>query len=257
MPLRPLKALFATATVVAGVSAGAQAADVGQCGTPQQMTEWLKAEGQRSLATGNRHNVIDTKTGRRVNSGIILTADSTGRTGCVLEADQLMGTPASKVCVALRMQDVRLFDPRRPGVPASARIAASDEAGRRDCRKYEDAYQVGRGSCGPHNAILEKAEAVGDRVLLQRLGVKKQSNGDYAPDSGLIIISVILPGQGTDPDGTRTPKRDGTGAVSFTALPDGASTLAMVFTDAKLTPHAIQLLDQPQVAMAGSLPLPR
>ena len=93
MPLRPIKALFAAAVVTAGVSAGAQAADVGQCGTPQDMNQWMQAEGQRSLATGNRHNVIDSTTGRRVNSGIILTADSTGRTGYVLEADQLMGKP--------------------------------------------------------------------------------------------------------------------------------------------------------------------
>ena len=257
MRMRPLRALFAAAVVTAGVSAGAQAADVGQCGSPQEMNEWMQAEGQRSLATGNRHNVIDTKTGRRVNSGIILTADSTGRVGYVLEADQLMGTPASKVCVALRMQDVRLFDPRRPGVPAGARIAASDEAGRRDCRKREDAYQVGRGDCGPLNVLLERSEAVGNRALLQGLGVKKQSNGGYAADGGLITLTVTLPGQGTDPDGTPTPKRDGIGAVSFTALPNGASTLAMVFTDTKLTPHAIQLLDQPQVAMAGTPPQPR
>ncbi len=168
-----------------------------------------------------------------------------------------MGTPASKVCVALRMQDVRLFDPRRPGVPAGAKIAASDEAGRKNCRVLEDSYRIGRGDCGPLNILLERSEAVGNRALLQGLSVKKQSDGSYATDGGLVTITVTLPGQGTDPDGTRTPKRDGIGAVSFTALPDGASTLAMVFTDTKLTPHAIQLLDQPQVAMAGSARQPR
>lgn len=257
MPLRPLKALFAAAVVTAGVSAGAQAADVGQCGTPQQMTEWMQAEGQRSLAHGNRHNVIDTKSGQRVNSGIILTADSTGRTGYVLEADQLMGTPARKVCVALRMQDVRLFDPRRPGVPAGAKIAASDETGRNACKKLEDGGWVGRGSCGPLNPALAMRDSYGERVLLQGLGVAKQPNGSYAPDGGLITITTTMPGESRERDGTRTPQWDGLSTVTFTTIRDGASTITTVFTDTKLTPHAIQLLDQPQVAMAGTAPQPR
>ena len=257
MRMRPLRALFAAAVVTAGISAGAQAADVGQCGTPQDMNQWMQAEGQRSLATGNRHNVIDTKTGRRVNSGIILTADSTGRVGYVLEADQLMGTPASKVCVALRMQDVRLFDPRRPGVPAGAKIAASDETGRKACKRLEDGGWVGRGSCVSLNAGLEAAAEGGQRVLLQGLGVAKQPNGSYAPDGGLITIATVMPGESRERDGTRTPQWDGLSTVTFTSLPEGATTIGMAFTDTKLTPHAIQLLDQPQVAMAGTALQPR
>lgn len=257
MRMRPLKALFAAAVVTAGVSVGAQAADVGQCGTPQQMNQWMQAEGQRSLATGNRHNVIDTKTGQRVNSGIILTADSTGRTGYVLEADQLMGTAASKVCVALRMQDVRLFDPRRPGVPAGAKVAASDEAGRKACKKLEDGGWVGRGSCGSHNNVLARGDASGSRVLLQGKDVAKLPNGNYAPNGGLITITVVMPGNAVDEHGNRMPKRDGNAVILFTTEVDGATTITTVFTDTQLTPHAIQLLDQPQVAMAGTAPQPR
>ncbi|HMU01469.1 MAG TPA: hypothetical protein PKA33_19210 [Amaricoccus sp.] len=257
MSVRSLKALFAAAVVTVGLSAGVQAADVGQCGTPEQMNQWMQAEGQRSLVTGNRHNVIDSTTGQRVNRGVIFTADAAGRVGYELQTDQLMGTPAGKVCVSMRLHDVRLFDPRIPGVPQGAKIAASDEAGRQACKKLEDAGRVGRGSCGPLNPALEKRDGVGDRVLLQGSGVTKQANGTYAPDGTLITLTAIMPGNGTNPDGTRSLERDGRATITFTSLPHGASGIGMVFTDVRLTPHAIERLE-PQVAMTGpGAPLPR
>lgn len=94
------------------MAGGGRAADVGQCGVPQQMTAWLKAEGQHPVACGNRHISKDMQpNGKEIGvdkeAGLIFTAADHGQVGYRVQADQPPGgnKSATKMCITDRMQN--------------------------------------------------------------------------------------------------------------------------------------------------------
>ncbi len=184
-------------------SAAANAADVGFCATPAKMTEVLKAEGQRSLAFGNQRILLEEQTDGSTKSvdkqiGLIFTAgkfDKNGvaQTGYVIQADQPIGTPATKMCVADRMHDVKMYDVRKPELPAEALIESTPEAAAKGV--------VTRDGCSFHNDALKNLARLGERVMLQGLGVKKKDHDAYTPNGVVVTITANMTGDKTLWDG--------------------------------------------------------
>jgi hypothetical protein len=200
----------------------AQAADVGFCTTPAQMTEVLKAEGQRSLAHGKQIK------------GLIFTADKEGKVGYIIRSDRPIGTMATKMCVADRMHDVKLYDARKPSLPPEVFLKSTPEAAAKKCKELSKEGIITRNECGFHNDMLNNMSKFGDRVMFQGLGVKKQPDGTYASNGILITITANMTGDKTS--------RDGRSLIQYSLLPEGASFLASVFTDAAYTQAALNEL---------------
>ncbi|QOJ33807.1 MAG: hypothetical protein HRU82_02075 [Nitrospira sp.] len=205
------------------------------------MTEALKAEGQRSLAFGNQRILFEQQPDGTTKSvdkqiGHIFTAgafDTNGlaTVGYVIQADQPIGTPAAKMCVADRMQDVKMYDVRKPELPDETLIQNTPEAAAKKCDELTAKGVITRDGCGFHNDILKRSEAVGERVMLQGLGVKKQNDGSFTPNGLVITITANMTGDKTF--------RDGRGAIQYSTLPEGASMLAGVFTGTGYTQTAL------------------
>ncbi|MBI4030277.1 MAG: hypothetical protein HY370_01240 [Proteobacteria bacterium] len=237
-------AVAATLALACLPPAAANAADVGFCATPQKMTEVLKAEGQRTLSFGNQRILIEElPDGRNIavdkEIGLFFTAskpESNGfsRVGYVIQADKPVGTPATKMCVADRMHDVKLYDAREPGLPEETLIKSTPEAAAKQCEKLAKADVISRSSCGFHNDMLKKVSALGERIMLQGLGVKKQDDGTYTPNGAVITITANMTGDKTS--------RDGRGGIQYSFLPGGASFLARVFTGTGYTQTALNEL---------------
>ena len=224
------------------------------------MTALLRKEGQRSLAYGNQRIRFEKLPGGKLREvdkqvGLIFTADMGGRIGYLIQANRPMGTRAQKMCVADRWHDVRLYDARRPGIPREALLPGMAKAGMARCNRLVAKNKVAKGSCGFHNTVLQRASGVGERVLLQGQAVKWHPDGTYKPDGILVTVTTILPGNGTDPDGRRTPDRDGRGAIQYSALPEGATILGSVFTGGAYTATALKLLseDHGKTRLVGAL----
>ncbi len=245
---KTLTGIFVAAAAALSLSAfapmTANAADVGFCATPAKMTEVLKAEGQRSLAFGNQRILFEEQADGSTKSvdkqiGLIFTAgkfDKNGvaQTGYVIQADQPIGTPASKMCVADRMQDVKMYDVRKPELPAETLIQSTPEAAAKKCDELAATGIITRDGCSFHNDALKNLAKLGEHVMMQGLGVKKKDDGSYTPNGVVITITANMTGDKTS--------RDGRGMIHYSTLPDGASMLARVFTGSNYTQTALSEL---------------
>lgn len=245
---KTLTGIFVAAAAALSLSAfapmTANAADVGFCATPAKMTEVLKAEGQRSLAFGNQRILFEEQPDGSTKSvdkqiGLIFTAGKFDRngiaqTGYVIQADQPIGTLASKMCVADRMQDVKMYDVRKPELPAETLIQSTPEAAAKKCDELAAKGVITRDGCSFHNDAMKNLAKVGERVMMQGLGVKKQNDGSYIPDGTLITVTANMANNKTS--------RDGRGMIHYSALPDGASLLARIFTGTNYTQTALSEL---------------
>lgn len=249
--MRPIHRTCVTAAAltatIALTSPPAHAVDVGWCGTPEEMSALMREEGQRSLAVGNQHIAFEIDDDGEIHGadrfvGLILTADLDGRVGYLIQADQPMGTPSTRSCIALRFHDVRLYDARQPGVPDETLIDSTEEAALARCAAIAETGLIAVGSCGFHNTAWQASVRVGEGMLLQAYSTTRRSDGSYATDDGLITVTLIGPGNGRDREGERSPERDGRGVILVTALPEGAMIITTVFVDGAYTQHALDLL---------------
>lgn len=230
---------LALALAVVAAATRSHAADIGHCDTPESMTALLKAEGQRSLASGNQQvhgERLADGTLRAANKmlGLIFTADPDGKVGYVLQASQPIGTRPEKLCVAERMHAIRLYDVRKPGLAPETLLKTTAEDAARRCDQMAKQRTIARGACGFHNSVMQKSEAVGERIMMLGQGVQKQPDGSWQPDGTLITITANMTGDGT--------MRDGRGAIQYTMLPEGATIIASVFIGTAYTETARQIL---------------
>jgi hypothetical protein len=233
----------------------AEAADVGFCATPQKMTEVLKAEGQRSLASGNRKVLfeeLEDGTIRNVDKtvGLIFTAskpDNNGisKVGYYIQTDKPIGIPADKMCLSLRIHDVKLYDVRKPVLPAETMIDSTPEAAAKRCDELTAKGVIARENCGFHNDMLKKGTSHGDLVMMQGLGTEKNPDGSHGPNGNVITITAKMAGDKSSGDGV--------GAILISTLPSGASMLATVFTGTNYTQTALNEL-QADANVAKSAP---
>lgn len=84
--------IFAVVLAVGlSLAAAAEAADIGWCGTPQELSALMQSEGQRSLASGNqniRFEELPDGTFQHVDKevGLIFTASEESRIGYMVQA---------------------------------------------------------------------------------------------------------------------------------------------------------------------------
>lgn len=225
---------FALPFIVLFVSAQANAADIGECATPEAMTAKLKAEDQRSIASAQ----LITEDKRLF--GMIFTMSSDRKVGYILKADQPLGDRASQICVYNRMADIRLFDARKPGTPPGVLLKAPEADAERRCDELAREGKLKRGACGSLNTALRRIEAYGERVLLQGFLVRKSSTGSYVPDGTLATVTGRI--DGSINDFANNPAQGILGGVTYSSLPDGASALNAVLVYVEYTPYGLSAL---------------
>ncbi len=219
------------------VLGAAQAADIGECATPEAMTAKLKTEDQRSIASAQ----LITPDKRLF--GMIFTMSSDRKVGYILKADQPLGDRASQICVYNRMADIRLFDARQPGVPRAALLKARDADAHRNCERLQADGRMPAGKCSSLNEILRRVEPFGERVMLQGFTAERRPDGSYAPDGTLTTVSGnVLGSINDDPD---HPSRGIVGGIAYSALPDGATVLNATLVYARYTDYGLSRLAAP------------
>lgn len=127
-----------------------------------------------------------------------------------------------------------MYDVRVPELPEETLIKSTPEAAAKKCDELAAKDVVTRDGCSFHNDALQKIFKLGDRVMLQGLGVSKQTNGSYAPDGTVIMITANMSGDKTI--------HDGRSMIIFSTLPDGASILGTAFTETTYTQTALNEL---------------
>jgi len=231
--LIPVFGLLALSTVPA------YALDEGECGAPDQMTEKFKAEGQHTIASADR---VERENGVNVLYAVFLTINDDRSIGYIVQSDKDSSTRATKICIYLRLADVRLFDARASGVQTGALLKSSDEDGNKRCDALAAQGTFKRGACGPHNAFIRTAASHNEHVILQGFNVKKQKDGTYSRDGTLATVTGVI--RSTD----KEPKEDlflkSLGGILYTSLPDGASVINATLVFAAYTTHGLDLLQQ-------------
>ncbi|MGE0269595.1 MAG: hypothetical protein AB7S78_14185 [Candidatus Omnitrophota bacterium] len=231
---RSLKGLFFGAAVMLGggmFAANAGAAEIGQCFNTEQLNVVMKDEGQHTMAIATRW-IKNPETGFRTDpKGNIFTSNDDGSRGYVLEADDQIGKPLKKICITLKLHDVKFFDTNIPGVPEEALTHGDRDRALQFCK------DKGFGSCNFHDDVLKRAEEkLGEHVMMQG-----------RTDRGtLVTLSASVPGNGG-------------GGLGMT-FPEGAIVSAGVFEDVKKTPALVALFEEKRnegitVAKAGDPPL--
>ena len=216
------------------VLGAAQAADIGECATPEAMTAKLKTEDQRSIASAQ----LITPDKRLF--GMIFTMSSDRKVGYILKADQPLGDRASQICVYNRMADLRLFDARKPGTPPAVLLKAPEADALKRCDVLAKEGKFTRGACGSLNTALRRIEGHGERVLLQGFLVRKTNDGSYTPDGTLATVTGRI--GGSINDYANNPALGILGGVTYSSLPDGASFLNAVLVYVEYTPYALSAL---------------
>ena len=234
MCLPKLSALFLTTAMAMGVAGTAQAADIGECGTPKAMTAKLKAEGQHSLAAANR---IENLGGQgKILGAMIFTTNDDRSVGYILKADKPLGEKASSICIYNRMANVRIFDARKPGVNPQTLLKATDADARRKCGELVRDKIVSPGSCGPLNDMIRRTEPIGDRVMLQAFNVKKQPDGTYVPNGVLTTVSANLGATGID---SQNLAKNIVSGIRYSSLPEGATVLDSTLVYVQYTDYGL------------------
>ena len=146
-----------------------------------EMNVALRAEGQRTLIIGDRaalRNDASRESGLRVNRWVnTYTSNDDGSLGYNLEGDRPSGEASTRVCVAGKFTNVRLYDARRPGTPESlvregafaAMVAEQETQGIRPMLQADSI------STGPNGEVRR-----GNRVTLM---------GDVARGSAMLFVN--------------------------------------------------------------------
>ncbi len=221
-------------------SAPAYAADSGDCGTPEQMTAKLGAEDQHSFATAER---VHRKDGLNTLTGMIFTVNADHSVGYILESDKDTGQRASKICVYLRLADVRIFDARKPGIPSGALLRAPEENAIHRCAALVKSGKTQTGTCGALNATLKASEKKGGHVMFQGFNLEKTPDGGYRKINVLTTVTAALV-KTTSPDGQVIPFDGLLGDISFSGLPDGDTTTSVILALPGYTNYGLSLLDR-------------
>jgi hypothetical protein len=192
--------------------------DVGQCFEMVVIKQKLQDEGQQHIAFANEARVDNDK-----DEVQVFTSDAKGDVGYVLSGNQPKSAVSTRGCVALRLQNVKIFDARVPGVDNGTLIKTEDPAtARRQCEA------VGTGTCGLHSRLLADQDRGGYRVMMQGTVMHHQPDGTYIP-GGLVTVTAQMEGEKI-------------GTLGYTSQA-GAYTIATAFTDMAYAPYALEILD--------------
>jgi hypothetical protein len=227
----PLSLAFATTCVYVG---NANAADIGDCDTPEAMTARLKTEGQHSVASAQM-----IAPDKRL-FGMIFTMSDDRKVGYILKADQPLGDRAGQICIYERLADIRLYDARSAGIPNAALLKAPDEDAVANCKRLQLAGKFPQGNCSSLNQVLHRVEPLGERVMIQGDTVAKGPSGIYQPTSGVVTVSGNV--NGSINDDPAHPSRGIVGGIAYSSLPDGATILNATLAYPRYTEYGLAAL---------------
>lgn len=189
------------------ISSPALALEPRQCLPMAEMNAALRAEGQRTLIIGNRvalRNDATRESGLRVQGWVnTFTSNDDGSVGYNLEGDRPVGQPSTRVCVAGKFTNIRLYDARRPGVPPAAL----------------------RG--GPFDDFLRRNERNGIRPMLQADAISAGPNSEARRGNVVTLEADVARGE----------------ATLFLTRPDGRSESLLLMNNVAYTPAGLERLD--------------
>jgi hypothetical protein len=135
------------------------------------MNAALRAEGQRTIIIGDRaalRNDASRESGLRVNRWVnTFTSNDDGTLGYNLEGDRPSGEPSTRVCVAGKFTNIRLYDARRPGTPDGV---------------------VREGAFG---AMVAEQERQGIRPMLQADSISTGPNGEVRRGNSVTLMGDV------------------------------------------------------------------
>lgn len=206
------------AAFVAAMAAAtpAQALEPKQCLPMAEMNAALKAEGQRTMIIGDRL-AIQNPTGLVKDASVLryvntVTSNADGSLGYQLEGDLPRARPSTKVCVAAKLTNIRLFDARKPGVNTSAFLG------------------------GNFDEIVRDNETRGGRPMAQADTLHRNADGSYRTGLPLTVFGNME---------TR-------GGAIYARDTDGKALRLAVMGDTEYTQAGLQMVGGvTQVAMRG------
>lgn len=207
------------------------------CGTPAQITERLKAEGQRSFAMADKVERIND-----LNKlyGMVFTVNADMSVGYILQLDQPTEEPATQFCIYKRLENIRLFDARKPGVNPATLLKTDEAEAHKRCAELIEEGKFNPGTCGSLNATIRAGEPFGERVMFQGFITEKQADGSYRQNGTLATITGNIGGSMKDyPD---EPLKGIVSGIFYSSLPDGATIANMTTVYAEYLPYGMELL---------------
>lgn len=210
-----------------------------ECGTPEVMTEKLKAEGQRSFASAEHTERVN---GSNKLNGMIFTVNADRSAGYILESDKATDERATKICVYKKLADLRLFDARKPGIQTEVLLKASDTDAMKHCDELIKSGKLEAKTCGSYNKLIKTAASKGWRVMYQGFNVERQADGSYQKNNTLTTLTGNVTGSIYDDD--KAPLKGIVSNIFYTSLPDGATLINMTLVYPKYTPYGITVLEQ-------------
>lgn len=214
------------------------AADIGECGTPEAMTEKLKAEGQRSFASADR---VQRENNINALNAMFFTMNDDRSVGYIVESDKDSSTRANKICIYQRLSEIRLFDARKPGVPPASLLKATDAEADKNCQELINAGKLETGTCGGLNKTLRVSEKKRERVMFQGFNVEKQPDGSYRKNGALTTVTATL--SSSFPVTEKRPVfMDLLSGIFVSSLPHGATSISVILVFSEYTSYGLTLL---------------
>lgn len=236
---RPVQSWAMACMIFAIIAMPAYALDENDCGTPQQITARMKAEGQRSFAMADQ---VKRKNDLNTLYGMVFTVNVDFSVGYILQSDQPTEEPASKICIYKRLENIRLFDARKPGVDPATLLKADESEAKKRCDELIAGKKLNAGTCGSLNSTIRAGEPFGERVMFQGFITEKQADGTYRRNNTLATVTGNIGGSLDDyPD---EPLKGIVSGIFFSSLPDGATVGNMTTIYAEYLSYGLEILDR-------------
>lgn len=215
----------------------AYADDDADCGTPAEITQRMKAEGQRSFAMAE---LVKWENEKNVFYGVIYTVNADLSVGYILQSDQPPGRTASRFCIDKRLENIRMFDAREPGLDPAALLRADEAEAEKRCAELVRSGRLEAGTCRPLNVLLRSVEPYGERAMFQGFVTHKQSDGRYIRTGTLATITGSISGSPRIKKGDEI--LDITSSLFLSSVPEGATIIEDVTVRAQYLPYGESLL---------------
>ena len=149
----------------------AQALELGTCGTPAEMTAWLKAEGHKMVAGMNRIGVSLKQGGHVGYAADLVTATADFKRWYIIGGDRPLTERSTRMCVAAAGRNLEINDHRSKKRPTVTRYRFEHAKALAECKKIEESYTGAKEyglRCNAHDEVVRiLGEDTKGRIALQ------------------------------------------------------------------------------------------
>lgn len=158
----------------------------GFCAPPASMTELLRGEDHKIIATMDRHGYsVDRDEWSFI--AVLVTASPDLTSWYFVSGDKPLGTESTEFCITIAGKNLELSDHRQDQSPTVRKYRFDTDAAKDGCEKMQDAFLNGA-ACGEHYVVVEDYE----RQFKERIALQGESVG------GVLMTIVANPDQTTD-----------------------------------------------------------